>query len=156
VPTALKYPWSAYATLQAKAARSHQINDATSGTDDGLAYILTAIEEGTVPADPKELYRDIQTTVATGAWIDRNHTRLRLKYPSDLGREAGPDPEFSLMARQRLRQIQGNLAALDWSILYGLAAGYDYMEIAAITALTTGSLRTRVSRLRSSRLTRVA
>jgi hypothetical protein len=100
VPTALKYPWCAYATLQTKAARAYQIDDAASGTDDGLAYILTAIEAGTVPAHPEELHRGIQTTVATGAWNDRNRARLRLKYPSDLGHEAGPDPEFSLIARE--------------------------------------------------------
>ena len=52
----------------------------------------------------------------------------------------------------RLHQIQGNLTVLDWSILCAVAAGYDYMEIAAITALTASSLRTRVSRLRSSLL----
>ena len=52
----------------------------------------------------------------------------------------------------RLHQIQGNLTVLDWSILCAVAAGYDYMEIAAITALTASSQRTRVSRLRSSLL----
>jgi hypothetical protein len=148
----LKYPWSAYAMLQAKASRSDRINDAASGTDDGLAYILTTIEAGTVPAHPEELHRNTRTSVATGAWNDRNHARLRLRYPSDLGNEVGPDPEFSLMARQRLRQVQGKLAAFDWSILCALAVGYDYIEIAAMTGLTAGSLRTRVSRLRSGLL----
>jgi hypothetical protein len=152
MPTDLKYPWSAYATLQAKAARSYRVDDAASGADGGLAYILTALEAGTVPANPEELHRHTQMAVATGAWKHRNHARLRFKYPSDLGNEAGPDPELSLMAHERLLQIQGNLAALDWSILNAVANGYDYMEIAAITGLTAGSLRTRVSRLRSSLL----
>jgi hypothetical protein len=56
------------------------------------------------------------------------------------------------MARERLRQIQGKSTTLDWSILCAVAAGCDYVDIAAITALTAGSLRTRVSRLRSSLL----
>ena len=145
-------PWSIYAALQAKASRFCRINDAAWGTDDGLAYILTAIETGTVPLEPAELHRDVQTTAATGAWNNRNRARLRLKYLPDLSNEAVPDPEFSLMARERLRQIRGQLSALDWLILWAIAAGCNYVEIAAITALTAGGLRTRVSRLRSSLL----
>jgi hypothetical protein len=74
VPTGLKYPWSAYATLQAKASRLHRINDTVWGTDDGLAYILPRSKPAPSPLIPtsytaacRQLQQPAHGTIATMA-----------------------------------------------------------------------------------------
>jgi DNA-binding NarL/FixJ family response regulator len=146
--SSLPYPWSVYAALQCKAGTFRRADDAAWGTDDGLAHILTAIETGTIPANPNDLRRDLKTVVATGAWNNRNRARLRVKYSKDLGDEAAVDPQLTIIARERLCQLQGQLTEVDWLILRSISEGFSYAEIAASTTLSVASLRTRISRLR--------
>ncbi len=127
-----------------------QLNDTAWGTDDALSWILTAIEAGTIPSEAEELNLEVETVIETGAWNNRNRARLRLKYHTDLTNDIARDTELPFMARLRLQQISADATARDQLILRNLAVGHDYAEIAAMTGLTVGSLRTRVSRIRTN------
>ncbi len=150
--SSLPYPWSIYLELQGRGAALYRVGDEESGVSNGLSHILTAIECGEVPLDPEELAQNLMTVIATGGWTTRNQARLRLKFASSLGNENAPDPQLSMIALQRLRQVQGQLPEQDWQILRFVGEGFTYDEIAALSGLTIASLRTRVSRLRKQLL----
>ena len=84
--------------------------------------------------------------VATGSWVERNHARLRRKY---LRPEQETHAERRMLARLRLAEIRGRVSAAEWGLLIAVAAGRACHEIAAASAVTVGSVRTQLSRLRA-------
>jgi hypothetical protein len=88
--------------------------------------------------------------VASTARLERYRAQLRALY---LNEEESVDPNVALQAieaRQILRLVKKSAANSDWVLLYEVAAGQEYTEIAARRRATAGSLRARVLRLRRS------
>src|SRR5206468_3369534 len=70
---------------------------------------------------------------------------LDLREPTEI-----PIGEDALDARRRLRLIRGRVSEEQWTLLRAVAAGHDYVELAAAGNVAPGTLRVRVLRLRRS------
>jgi hypothetical protein len=138
----LPFPWCVYAEHQSRAARCARITNTFWGIENGLTKLLTSLASDSLPENQAEFRRDVERTVATCSWVERNHTRLHRKY-------LWPGEEHSerrILARIRLTEIHSSVSAADWSLLMGVAAGITYGEM---TGVTVGSARTRIARLRA-------
>ena len=138
----LLFPWCIYAEHQSKAAASGRITDRSWGIENGLNNFLKAVESDSIPENQEEFQHGVERAVATGSWVERNHSRLRRKYI----RPEHNNGERRVLARVRLGEIRGSVSAAEWGLLLAVAAGVAYREIAGMTA---GSARTRVARLRA-------
>lgn len=133
--------WCTYARLQKQLAQSGSADDRAWGWEAGLNRILDA-------TDPATTTEDAERTARSGSRKARHHAVLRRCHPVD---EADPVPLESVVdARRHLRLIERHVAAKDKSLLYALAEGLEYDEIADGNHLRPGTLRVRVCRLRLS------
>lgn len=138
----LPFPWCIYAKQQSKAAQCGRITDRSWGIENGLTKFLKAVESGSVPQNQAEFQRSMDRAVATGSWVERNHSRLRMKY-------LRPQQEFAerrVLARVHLAEIRNSMSAAEWGLLLAVAAGVAYHKMKGMTA---GSARTKVARLRA-------
>ena len=78
--------------------------------------------------------------------MERNRARLRRIC---LQQSPEQHPEQFILAKLRLREIYNSVTADEWELVNAVANGISYREIAASLGVTTGSLRTRLSRLRA-------
>jgi DNA-directed RNA polymerase specialized sigma24 family protein len=113
-----------------------------------MNHFLSVLESGSTPADVSDFRRSLQTAVATGAWNERNRARLRRKYLEVSGIEDRRE-ERQVLAQIRLGEMQAVVKPVDWEVLLDVADGFTYAELAAARGISNGSIRTRVSRLRS-------
>lgn len=140
----LPHPWGAYARLQ-ELSRRPSLDDRAWGYEAGLDLILASN-----PAANRPFQNEIDRAVASGARLERYRTRLRGLYLHD-PELANPGTGMEAFeAQEVLRHIQDNVAASDWALLWELAQGHEYAEMAQQRSITAGSLRVRVLRLRRS------
>ena len=142
------YPWSLYAELQSGDLQVTHLTDATWGNEAGMNHFLSVLESGSTPADVSDFRRSLQTAMATGAWNERNRARLRRKY-LQVSESENRREERQILARLRLQEVQAVLKPVDWEVLLDVANGFSYDELAASRGISSGGIRTRVSRLRS-------
>ncbi len=138
----LPFPWCIYAEQQSKAAQCGRVTDRSWGIENGLTNFVKAVESGSVPQNQEEFQRSVGRAVATGSWVERNHTRLRRLY-------LRPQQEYAehrVLACVRLTEIRNSVSAAEWGLLLAVAAGVAYHEM---TGLTAGSARTKIARLRA-------
>ncbi len=140
----LPHPWGAYAHLQ-EPSRRPRLDHRAWGYEAGLDLILASNPTAKNPSQ-----EDIDRAVASGARLERYRARLRGLYLQD--EEVG-NPSTGMEAfeaQEALQHIQDSLASSDWTLLWKLAVGHEYAEIAQQRGVTAGSLRARVLRLRRS------
>jgi DNA-binding NarL/FixJ family response regulator len=135
------HPWDAYAHLQAQLSRAHLVSDHTWGMEAALDAILRSLHDNQ-PVTPDDLTR----TAASERRRERYRARLRLT--SLRGVEVGADPDERLAAREGLRIARSKVSSRDWPVLWQVAEGYNYPEIAGRIGVTPGCLRVRVQRCR--------
>ena len=78
--------------------------------------------------------------------MERNRARLRRVY---LQQDPEQHAEQFILARLLLTEIYNSVSTDEWELVNAVANGISYREIAASRGITTGSLRTRLSRLRA-------
>ncbi len=140
----LPHPWGAYAHLQ-KLSRRPYVDDRAWGYEAGLDLVVASSLAGKLPCQ-----NEIDRAVASGARLNRYRSRLRARY---LQAEESANPGTGMEdfeARQALQDIRDSLASSDWTLLWELALGGEYAEVARQRGVTAGSLRARVLRLRRS------
>ena len=142
----LPFPWSVYAEHQTKAARCGRITDRSWGIENGLTSFLASVEASGVPTEQIEFRRGVDRAISTGSWVERNRARLRRKY---IRPDLEADAERRMLARVRLTEIRGRVSAVEWGLLMSVAAGLACHEVAAASAVTAGSVRVQLSRLRA-------
>lgn len=136
----LPVPWRTYARLQTQVSGSRRLTSLTWGAEAGLDFILASASH--TPPTPEEVGR----TVAGAARRERHRAGLRAAH---FGHEDTIlDAEDRCHARQRLRVIEASTDSTDLELLYAVAAGNGYSELAAAGHGTEGALRVRVLRLR--------
>jgi len=137
------FPWCIYAEQQSKAERCDRITDRSWGIENGLTHFLTAVESGGIPKNQEEFRLRVDRAVATGAWVERNHARLRRKFCRPTQE---PPSENRVLARVRLTEIRDSVNTSEWTLLVAAAAGVPYHDIGGLTA---GAARTKIARLRA-------
>jgi hypothetical protein len=143
--TDLPYPWSIYRDLQTTSSACTR-SDYAWAIESGLNHVLSALTTNELPENQEGFRQSVSTAIATGAWNERNHARLLLKYGSPRD-EPEKITERRLCARAELAQLQSRLGDADWQLLIALGLGFSYDDLASVSA-KQGALRTRVSRLR--------
>lgn len=136
---ALERPWAAYLRLQEELSSHKRISDRTWGIEDVLDQIVTTGHPST--------QIEIERAIASGARRARHRAQLRTIYQSE--EEEAKDQFGMLAARQSLRFLLERAKSQDIDLLVAVAEGHDYSALAAEFQSPTGTLRTRVSRLRS-------
>lgn len=136
----LPHPWGAYARLQSKLLHSRHIDDRSWGTEAALNRILISPDSKPLTVD------EIARTAASERRRERRRARLRLVYVA--ADDASHHPEDAPAARHELFIARSKVTKRGWTLLCQVAAGYDYVELAAARGKTPGCLRVRVLRLR--------
>lgn len=156
----LPFPWNIYEENQKKLMRSCRITDRTWSIENGLTKLLTAVESGSISTNQDEAKSSIDRAIASGFWTERNRARLRRKYLSPVP-ELDPEPqrhpsvfspsesESRMLAHVRLCEIRRRVSSDEWRLIIGAASGYNCNELAEASGGTTGSVRTKLSRLRA-------
>jgi hypothetical protein len=131
----LPHPWDTYARLQRQLRRNKCVGDCAWGTEAGLNFISMSIEP---PAND-----DIRRVISNERRRERYRGALRRRClaPNDLSIGAESVVELAL--------IKTRISLRDWQLLFAIAGGQSYDELASIAGTTAGSLRVRVARLRS-------
>ena len=142
---ALQYPWSFYATLQDAARRNATLNDSSWGIERGLNSLVSRIETGDVPPDPDTLKQHIDSATNAGSWNERDRARLRRLHLSGDENTSAAAAFISV----QLNEVQSLTSLEEWDLLSSLSSGLTYNELAELRKVSSGSLRTRVIRLRN-------
>jgi hypothetical protein len=156
----LPFPWNIYEAKQKQLKRSHRLTDQTWGIENGLNALLTAVESGTVSKNPEDAQRDLDRDIASRIWTERNRARLRRKYikpapEMDLQPQRHPasfspaEPEGRVHASIQVAQIRGSMTSTEWNLIVRATEGFDCNEMAREDGVSAGSIRIRLSRLRS-------
>lgn len=140
----LPFPWDAYEEIQRRASCGDRITSRTWGMENGLNRILAAVETGAYAAQ-SESRQDIDRAIATGARVERHRAQLLRKY---LRGETTHCGERRALARLRLGEVQNAVGRAGWELLGAAAAGVTCQDIANRLGISTGAVRTRLSRLR--------
>lgn len=134
----LQHPWGAYALLQEHLAHRHYVNDKTWGLEAGMNRLLAGELSGE---------DDVDRAVRSESRKERHRTQLRRVHLAV--EDSTEDPENALEARERLRLVEAQVtAAEDWALLLAVGEGHEYEEIATGANVASGTLRSRVLRLR--------
>ncbi len=126
-------------------SRRPHLDDRAWGYEAGLDLILASNPTGKHPSQD-----EIDRAVASGARLERYRTRLRGLHLRDEEVANHSNGMEVFEAQKALQHIQASLASPDWDLLWELAVGHEYAEIAQQRGVTAGSLRARVLRLRRS------
>jgi hypothetical protein len=156
----LPFPWNIYEAKQKQLKRSHRLTDQTWGIENGLNALLSAVESGTLAKNQDDGQRDLDRNIASRIWTERNRARLRRKYIKPAP-EMDPFPQrhpasFSpaetegrLHASIRVSRIRSGMTSTEWDLIVRVTAGFDCHEMALESGVSAGSIRTKLSRLRS-------
>ena len=139
-------PWSVYLENQSKAGRCYRITNQSWGIEKGLNKFLTDAQSSSAITTPQEFQSRTDRAINTGTCVERNRARLRRVY---LQQDPEQHAEQFILARLLLTEIYNSVSTDEWELVNAVANGISYREIAASRGITTGSLRTRLSRLRA-------
>lgn len=147
--------WVAYASLQKKLSKTNSIEYGAS-LEAALCIILEP--DYSVEATTESEYI---TAAASASRLERYRNQLRRQYLSDVPvgiRDdenngfshyiCGPSLEEEVHARRELARLASTVGTSDWTLLFGVAIGMSYEELAHTHNAPAGTLRTRVARLR--------
>ena len=134
----LPEPWRAYARLQEKLARTRHVDGHTWGLETALNRIL---DGASFAAD------DLDRAVRSEARKERHRAALHRKYPPETS-TGQPTPENPIHARRLLRRARVLVTGAQWDLLYAVAEGQEYKDLATVADVAPGALRARVLRMR--------
>ena len=136
----LPQPWRAYACLQDELSSSTKVDPFTWGVEAGLDHLVFRNQVDGTP--------NIAKARATGTRRERSRTRWRaLRLAPIVTRETAP--EAHLLARSDLRAVGSRISASEWALLFGLAEGEAYAELAQRGGPSAAALRVSATRLRA-------
>lgn len=159
---ALPFPWNDYHQFQS-AGDVGASNPASFGLDDALAALVDDLSSGDPPSDSVSLHSKFENLCCNRAakyrrrirlverFAERQRSRRRESVRAQLvGRGPLPEDHAARVATAELLElVRRCVSEAEWRILWMLAEGYSYGEIAACYGVTVENLKSRTSRLRS-------
>jgi hypothetical protein len=136
------WAWDFYQNIQEKA--SSTVDDPR---EEKLSFLGQLFHDGKTPATMQKLNKLVDNHSAANRGKLRRRNRLREKY---LSPENGRETDDRLASRDSLETIRQSVALLDWQVLNGIAKGYHYQELSDCFGVPVGTLKSAVSRARSS------
>jgi hypothetical protein len=159
---ALPFPWNDYLQFQSDGDGRTAI-PASFGHDDALAALVDDFGPSGQPPDPVSLRSQFENLCCNRAakyrrriqlmerFAERRRAMRRDSVRSLLGGR-GPHPEdhpAKVAISELVDLVRRCVPKADWQVLWMLAEGYSYDEIAARYGVTAESLKSRTCRLRS-------
>jgi DNA-binding NarL/FixJ family response regulator len=159
---ALPFPWNDYHQFQS-AGDDRASNPASFGHDDALAALVDDLSSGGPPSDSMSLRSKFENLCCNRAAKYRRRIRLMERFAErqrSSQRESvqaqlagrGPvseDHAASFATAELLDLVRRCVSEPEWRILWMLAEGYSYGEIAAQYGVTVENLKSRTCRLRN-------
>ena len=159
---ALPFPWNDYLQFQSD-GDSRTASPASFGQDDALAALVEDFAPGGRPLDSVSLRNQFENLCCNRAAKYRRRIRLTERFAErqrSIRRESvrcllggrGPLPEdhaAAVATSELVGLVRRCVPEADWQVLWMLAEGYSYGEIAARYGVTAESLKSRTCRLRS-------
>lgn len=135
--------WRAYARLQQQLSRNTRLGHWAWGLEAGLNFLLNP--------DNDESESELRRAVATAERRHRNRRVVLRRYYAGVDEEEHAEqsrlPE-AVDADNVLSTIRSRVAELDWFALVAVAEGCPYGDVALTLAVSAGTLRVRILRLR--------
>jgi hypothetical protein len=146
----LDFPWGTFLELQ-RLSDSHVINARAHAQEEALAEILEDIAIGSCPTDPDAMRQRYRTLAAnrTKKFSYRTKVADQVAHHDESQRRA-PDQHDLAAFRQLAKLTASGISRDDYGLLVEiLGAGASYRESATVHKVPVGTLKARVSRLRS-------
>lgn len=139
--------WMAFARLQ-HFVNSLPIDTTFWGRDEAATDLVDDLaSDDLLPAEVNRRFRGIALNRVrkhrTRAQLYRDHAARRRGDPYHEDQQA-----TNAAARELLQFVRGAVSIEEWDVLWRLAEGSSYEELASVAGMSGTSLRTRVSRVR--------
>jgi len=145
----LSFPWNTLQRLQA-ASNSVVVNARSMGREEALTVIVGELAAGKVPPDEEAMERRFRTLSANRAVKYQTRKQIEAE-AADLNRIEPVLHDLSdELAVQELTSLASSQLTLeDWQLLQDIGNGEPYIELALESRKSVGTLKSKVSRLRS-------
>ena len=144
-PPKIPAPWSLYHQLHAL-GHSQKINSRTLGRDDALTALLGRFGATPTPLDPGAVQRQFDYLCVNRATKYRHRMRLDRRYPEGDTHNPVEKHTEAVATKELVGLIRRELSESDWSILWMLAEGFTYGELADKFGMSVEKLKSRVRR----------
>jgi hypothetical protein len=160
--SALSFPWNDFLQFQT-ACEGRTTCPASLGREEALTIFVGELDPDGGKHDSRSLRTQFDNLCCNRAAKYRHRIQLSKQF-ADLRRAQRSEVERSLLSgrgllpenhtgmvaiRELLSLARQCVSKGDWKILWMLAEGYSYGEIAGCYGLTIGNLKSRLSRIRS-------
>jgi hypothetical protein len=136
------WAWDYYQALQTRASKTHD-----DSSEEALSFIVALIIKGQLPLSEAELDRVVDNHLAGERQKQRRRNELLEKYAVE---PCGKDVSEHDWHRELIETLYKLLSAAQWQLLYQIATGRPYQEISKESNTPVGTLKSKVSRARST------
>ena len=128
---------------------SYIINSKSLGREEALTAILEDFDRGRAPSDSDAFQRRFGNLCTNRRAKYRQRKQLDKKWVAQDSREFLADDDTETASRRELAELlQGEVSPAEWQILWKLAEGHSYREVAAQCGMSLANLKSRTSRIR--------
>lgn len=148
--TPLPFPWNTVHRLQL-VTDSITVNAQANGRDEALTTIVEELADGEVPPDEETMERRYRTLAANRAKKYRYHGMVDGQLAHQLHPEPFVQSHFETVAlREIVGLVSSHISPDEKRLLQELSDGDSYGQLASRYGIKIGTLKSRVSRLRSN------
>lgn len=135
------WAWNFYQAIQTKASNSNDEAD-----EEVLNFLVQLFHNGRLPATEGELNRLINNHMAGRRQKIRRRNGLFAKYAAEVDCNADQNEGSSVESVDTIRSL---VTAVQWKLLYEIAAGASYREVSDSSHVPIGTVKSLVSRIRT-------
>jgi DNA-directed RNA polymerase specialized sigma24 family protein len=147
-PPKISASWHIYHQLHSF-GHSQKINPRTLGREDALTTLLGRFGAIPTPLDPGAVQRQFDYLCVNRATKYRHRMRLDRRIAEVDAHNPVEKHTEAVATRELVSLIRREMSESDWSILWMLAEGFTYGEVADKFGMSVARLKSRVSRTRS-------
>lgn len=129
--------------------RSQKINPRSLGRDDALTALLDRFGTAQAPSDPGIHQRQFDYLCVNRATKYRHRVRLNRRIAEGTANFLIEQHTEAVAMRELVSLVRREISDSDWSILWMLAEGFTYREVADKFGMSVVRLKSRVCRTRS-------
>ncbi len=142
---ALPHPWDEYSPLQTELDERTRVDSETWGLEEALNNLIDPAARKRAPSP--QVVKRVRNAASRR---ERYRAHLRVLRVVQIAGPADPEVEYqAIEVRETLDFLQAQVKPDDWTLLQEIAGGCSYAELAKMRGGTEGSLRVRMSRLRT-------
>ena len=145
----LPFPWGDYLGPQQAANDNFIINARSLGCEEALTAILEDFGSNCAPSDSDAVQRRFGNLCTNRRAKYRQRKQLNKKWADENSRESSAADHTEVVATVELVELlRVYVSRAEWQLLWKLAGGSSYREVAAQCGISVGNLKSRTSRIR--------